>query len=337
MSEINIENVFKQIKKQNGEGVAKVIRKAVLLGIPNIVHILEFAGSNPEEVEELVPVIHETYNKRPESVFNSDKDPFTLLKEAGYDAFVAETLEQKNSIKDYFRPGEEICTFNDDHRHQGYYIIHAIKHNARSIQPSAKPDRQDEYGTSVISIQIPKTGGAIKITNRYNHTIKDKDPDATFNCNPDNIIPGLSESLKKYFDVDFNYTDAILPNNYRSVNDQFLRYNYETNGVCFGDNYYFTGNEITKLNNDYQYMLDYFILDTKTSQIINPSKTEDSAFKVLQQALSGKKIKIMPDPENKNEKMFFADGQHIVTVCDGQITESNLPDVQHIDNMLAKL
>ena len=45
MEEINTEQVFKQIKKQNGEAVAQALFDGVLLDIPNIKHILEFAGS----------------------------------------------------------------------------------------------------------------------------------------------------------------------------------------------------------------------------------------------------------------------------------------------------
>ena len=48
MPEIDTNAVYKQLKKQNGEAAARVIRDAVLLDVPNIVHILEFAGNNPD-------------------------------------------------------------------------------------------------------------------------------------------------------------------------------------------------------------------------------------------------------------------------------------------------
>ena len=51
MSEIDTTQVYKQLKKQNGEAFARVIRDAVLLDIPNIVHVLEFAGNNPDEAQ----------------------------------------------------------------------------------------------------------------------------------------------------------------------------------------------------------------------------------------------------------------------------------------------
>lgn len=40
MPEIDTDKIYKQLKKQNGEGVAKIIRDAVLLDVLNIVHIM---------------------------------------------------------------------------------------------------------------------------------------------------------------------------------------------------------------------------------------------------------------------------------------------------------
>ncbi|MBR4624978.1 MAG: hypothetical protein IKO56_05525, partial [Alphaproteobacteria bacterium] len=234
--EIATKEIFKQIKKQNGEKFAQVIRgdrhhDGGLLDIPNIVHILEFAGYDENNAKLLYPIIKEMYKTTEKNEYHSDKDPLELLSEAGYDAFVVKTEGQKNSIRKYFRPNEELCTFNDPNRHKDYYMIHAIKRGADKIKPSAHPARQDEYGTSVISIQILKTGGLISIKNRYNHTIDN--PDATFNNNPDNIIPGLSESLKRYFNVDFTTTKIPLPNHFQIIGDQFVHFNYEVDNVYY--------------------------------------------------------------------------------------------------------
>ena len=332
MSEINTDTVYKQLKKQNGEAVAKVIREAVLLDIPNIVHILEFAGNNPEDIKQLVPVIREVYKTQTESEYHTDKNPLELLSMAGYDAFVVKNVKQKDSIKQYYRPGEELCTFRDPTRHENYYMIHAIKHSADQIKPSKNPQREDEYGTSVISIQIAKTGGFISIKNRYNHTVDN--PDATFNNNPDNIIPGLSESLKKYFNVDFNTAKTPMPDNYRMVHDQLVRYNFEINNAYLSSDYYFSGSTITKLNKDYEIMLDIFVLDTRNGELTSPGKTTsiDAGYNVLHTLFKGKKIKIENNPENKKEKVIFVDGIKKMVVSDGQITELYLPEIKTVWN-----
>ena len=328
MSEIDTDKIYKQLKKQNGEGVARVMRSAVLLDVPNIVHILEFAGNNPDEVKQLVPVIREIYKTQQESQYHTDKNPLELLNDAGYDAFVVDSLEKQNSIKKYFRKNEELCTFRDPARYKNYYMIHAVKRGAENIKPATNPEREDEYGTSVISIQIAKTGGFISIKNRYNHTVMN--PDATFNNNPDKIIHGLTDSLKKFFHVDFNTSENPLPDNFRMVNDQLVRYNYETNNIYFGSDYYFSGSEITKLNKDYEVMLDYFILDKrsgKVSCVINDRF--DCERGVFNKVFQNKKILVKRD---KEYSQIFADDVHIATVCDGKIIKLNLPGIDVIGN-----
>jgi len=328
MSEIDTDKIYNKLKKQNGEGVARVMRSAVLLDVPNIVHILEFAGNNPDDAQKLVPVIREIYKTQQESQYHTDKNPLELLNDAGYDAFVVKTEKQKNSIKKYFRPGEELCTFNDPHRHENYYMIHAVKRGAENIKPATKPEREDEYGTSVISIQIAKTGGFISIKNRYNHTVND--PDATFNSNPDNIILGLSNSLKKFFHVDFNTSENPLPHNFRMVNDQMVRYNYENDNIYFGSDYHFSGSEITKLNKDYEVMLDYFILDKRSGTVRDVIKNNsDCTCDVLNNVFQNKKILVKRDKEHSQ---IFANDVHIATVCDGKIIELNLPGIDVIGN-----
>ncbi len=333
MPEIDTNSVYKQLKKQNGEAAARVIRDVVLLDVPNIVHILEFAGNNPDEIQQLVPVIREIYKTRGESKYHTDKNPLELLSDAGYDAFVVKTEEQKNSIKKYFRYGEALCTFGDATRHENYYMIHAVKRGADKIKPLDNPERQDEYGTSVISIQIAKTGGFISIKNRYNHTVAN--PDNTFDSNPDKIIPGLVNSLKKYFNVDFNVSHAPMPHNYRMVNDQLVRYNYEAYNVYVGSNFYASGSTITKINIDYEIMLCFWVLNTKTGQIGQISGIDYSSVctgKYLSDAFSGKRIVVQKSSDGKDSRDVFADGVKIVTVDKGQIKKLNLPDVTEIEN-----
>jgi hypothetical protein len=248
MKEIDTGLVFKQIKKQNGEAVAEVLRSEVLLDIPNLAHILEFAGNNPDKIKALVPVIREIYKNK----------------------------------------------------------------------------------------------------NRYNHTVNN--PDATFNNNPDNIIPGLSTSLKKHFDVDFNASQSKMPNNFRLLHDQFVYFNNEFNNTYFGPDYYFSGNKITKLNTDYEVMMDYYILNIKTGTVqdiagLNDStyKTfqdiyglNDSTYKIFQDIFRNKKITVRTSPNNKHERMIYADDTHVLSVEKGEITELNLPTIKNIgDHFLA--
>ena len=351
MAEINTDAIYKKLKKQNGEGVARIIRDAVLLDVPNIVNILEFIGDNPEDAKALIPYIRECYKPKTKSEIFVDKNPLELLSDAGYDAFVVENSEQKDSIKKYFRSGEELCTFGDPDRHKNFYIIHAVKRGADKIKPSDNPERQDEYGTSVISIQIAKEGGFISIKNRYNHTVND--PDATFSNYPDFIIPGLTNSLKQFFNVDFDVTESLLPDGFCSINGQIFKFNYRIwvrmpenrgNGYYgYGNGFYFYGDDVIKLNRDYEIMLENYVLDmrdgTLTDVIIHESygtsefeqksyKNRQNTMKVLEKFFKGKNIKV--NSENKREKIISADGVWVAKVVDGKLIELNLPNVKTV-------
>ena len=310
VAEINTEEMYKIIKKQNGEAFAKVLRANVLLDVPNLKHILEYAGKDPQDAQNLIPVLREIKEVSQKlEIIKTEKSPIELLNEAGYDAFYVETEEQKNSIRKYYRPGEEICTLRDPHRHENFFIIHAIKRGAENIRPSENPQREDEYGTSVISIQVAKTGGFISIKNRYNHTVNN--PDATFNNNPDNIIPGLTEALKHKFGEDFTTHKSKIPDNYVLVNDQLVRFNYERDNVYFSEKYYCSGSTITKINTDYELMMDTLILDTRTGDIKNVLETENreqnDLLRVLTDELAGCKVKTEKDKKT---------GETIVNIID---------------------
>lgn len=128
-----------------------------------------------------------------------------------------------------------LCTFNDVARHENYHIVHAVKKDADKIKREnfhGKEDREDAYGTSVISIQMLKSGGFISIKNRYNHKVVGCDN--TFNSNPNYIIPGLSEALKKYFNVAFTPPSG-LPEEFVLFGAQILKYHTEHNNIYYGD------------------------------------------------------------------------------------------------------
>ena len=83
------------------------------------------------------------------------KRPEELLKEAGYKLYECHSEEEIQSFKKYYAPGEALCTFRGG-RLNKCYVFFAIKENVDEIKREnfPKPQRQDEYGTSVISIQL---------------------------------------------------------------------------------------------------------------------------------------------------------------------------------------
>ena len=149
---------------------------------------------------------------------------------------------RKNKIPEYIpgkpiesNKGEELCTFNGG-RLNSCYVFFAVKKNVNEIKREnfKNPFRQDEYGTSVISIQFSKDDTyTLSIKNRYNHTVNN--PDATFSNDLDNIIPGLTKSFENYYGHQINSSKQVFElDGYVRANDgKFYKYNYEVDNIYY--------------------------------------------------------------------------------------------------------
>ncbi len=322
---------FNKLKKKNGEAVARLVRNAGLLELPNIASMLEFAGDNQDEIKLLLPIIEAKYNIPTNKKTRVDKSPFELLSEAGYDSFEVNTLEQQNSIRKYFRPNEELCTFNDPVRYKYNYMIHAVKYGVDKIKPAASPARQDEYGTSVISIQINKRTGYLSIKNRYNHSVSCAD--ATFQNNPDNIIPGLAMSLSKYFNVHID--GKSMPEHFTMIDGNFMRYQYEIDGHLYGVNWYTERRgDVVKIDKNSELMFDCMVLNLKTGElrILHSFFWNSQEYLILKKLFANGKIQVQINKTNTKQRLLSIDGVHIATLEDCHIVELTLPGVEHIED-----
>ena len=319
-------SVFEQIKKQNGETFAKAVRAYDngIFDIPEIVDIVKYVGRDAEPIMNyLVSLKNVQIDEH--GVY---QDPITLLDKAGYNAYYADTLEKQNAIQKYYAKGEKLCTFRDNNRYKKYHIINAVRKDVDKIKRDDfnNPKREDKYGTSVLSIQILKTGGFISIKNRYNHTVQN--PDNTLNSNPDNIILGLSESLKHHLNVDFSAQKVSLPNHYTLMKNKIIHYNYEINNIYFGNNFYVKDGDIYELDKDKEIMMDYFIFNVKDKTIKTPvNDLSDSFPAVFENEIKGKKSKITKDKDGHH---IFADDVEIAVVQDGNIKSLHLPTTKEI-------
>jgi len=337
-------SVFEQIKKQNGERFAKAIRgyDNGIFDIPGIVDIVKYAGHEAEPIMDYLESLKEIKIEET-GVY---QDPLTLLDAAGYDAYYVTNLEEQNRIQKYYADGEKLCTFHDPHRFENYHIINAVRKDVDQIRREdfrGREKREDEYGTSVLSIQILKEGGFISIKNRYNHTVNN--PDNTFFSNPDLIIPGLANSLRHHFNTDFSSQKSQLPHNYTLVNDQIVHIHCEKDNIYFGSNFYVKDGVIHQLK-DHEIMLDSHIFDMRTKTLSYPgagpsdTKTEeDTEFKkAFLKEIEGHKVILKKDKDGqhlfirKEGEKDPAKDVEILTVKDGAITALNLPTTTEIGN-----
>ena len=311
--------VYEQIKRQNGEAFAKFLYSIGVLGVNNIANIVKYAGRDPYPISAYLMSLK---NVRIEE-HGAYEHPLKLLDEAGYNAFYADTLEKQNdeTFRSYFGPGiESLCTFNDPNRFKLYHIIHAVKKDVDKIKREdfvGKENRQDLYGTSVISIQMLKTGGYISITNRYNDLVPEAN--STFDRDPDQILKGLAASLRHYY-VDFSSQPSSIPENYVTFGPQIIHYRCELNDVYFGPDYYAKDGEVYPLDKNVEIMLDSCILNVKDKTLRDPSVSDkvysigddipedaSSIVKVLANELNGKAIQIKrnsDDPEQRDENQL---------------------------------
>lgn len=215
------------------------------------------------------------------------KTPKELLDDAGYDLFECKTVEEVNSFKKYFILGEQLCTFLDPaSRLENKYVFFAVKKNILDIKREdfLIPDRQDEYGTSVISIQFTRDkNNHLSIKNRYNEVVNN--PDSTFDNNLDNIIPGLTMSFYKAYGIREIYDEnsEFQMEHYISIGGEYYKYNYKLNDIYYCTNNIIALNgKVIKYDPEKYIIMDYFIIDLVNKKIdVFDNKLRDSFSEVI--------------------------------------------------------
>ncbi len=243
-----------------------------------------------------------------------NRTPEELLSKAGYNFYECKTEEDIQSFKKYYFKGEELCTFKGG-RLEKCHVFFAVKKNVDEIKREnfSKPKRQDEYGTSVISIQFTKGSCALSIKNRYNHTVNN--PDATFSNNLDNIIEGLAKSFEnQYGFVQENNSDFELKN-YVNVKGKYYKYNYEIDNVYYClDNIIIDNFDVKKYDDERYIVFDYFVLDLKEKKIL--TEVEDDSF--IDGIVDIDKINIVKLENGKAIHLIPINGEEIIIELDKQ-------------------
>lgn len=196
-----------------------------------------------------------------------------LLKRAGYTLYPeCKTEKDIQPFKKWWTKDEELCTFVGN-RLLTCRVWFAVKDNAENLKREdfPIPSRQDEYGTSVISIQFSRSDSqSLSIKNRYNHTVNN--PDNTFNSNLDNIIYGLTDAFERDYGVKdkigIKKTDFELTN-YVCAKGKNYHYNYEVFGRYYCDNNIILDNFNEIKLPSHQMLIDTYIIDFKEKTINN--------------------------------------------------------------------
>ena len=236
---------LKIIKKKYGENFSKLCRElfpSILENEGELVSIITFLFKEShflyddlityDRVKSFQRLVMNKYNKILDSVIDTEKTPYELFKEQGYTLKECHTNEEILAYKKYYEKGEELCTFNGN-RLKTNRVFFAVKDNAFEIERKSEPQREDEYGTSVLSLQFTIDTNYLSIKNRYNHTVNN--PDATYQNNLENIAEGLTYSFEKYLGIKQSNAqgDFEIPNYVRAADGKYYRYNFEVNNKYY--------------------------------------------------------------------------------------------------------
>ncbi len=254
------------------------------------------------------------YNKNEGNTKKStEKTPYELLDEVGYDLFECKSEQEIQSFKKYYAPHEELCTFYGG-RLNSCVVFFAVKKDVDNIKREnfKCPEREDEYGTSVMGIQFTKDlYSTVSIKNRYNHRVEN--PDATYGNNLEKVAPGLTESFKKMLlerGLNFNSSNASLDGfeipNYVLANDgKYYKYNLELNAkyYCPGNVIIEGGKPIKLRDPEKRMLIDYFVIDRENKTLQVTDKYCDDCF--VDDFKDIEKIDVINDKEEKNGKKII--------------------------------
>ena len=246
------------------------------------------------------------------------KSPKELLDEAGYNLYECKSEEDIQSFKRYYASGEELCTFNGG-RLDRCYVFFAVKKNVNAIKRKdfPNPQRQDEYGTSVISIQFDRDDThTLSIKNRYNHKVNN--PDNTFGSNLDNIIEGLNESFGQYYGLVQKHQNSNfeLDNYVRARDGKYYKYNQEINNIYYCPNNIIIDNfEVKRYDKEKYIIFDYFILDLvkKEARLYDDYYIVDSFPSTISNI---QRIEVKRIEEKKEIKITLQDNSEVIIILD---------------------
>lgn len=289
-----------------------------------------------------------------EVIENSKKTPKELFEEEGYDFYECKTEEDIQKFKKYYARGEELCTFRD-RRLDKCYVFFVVKKNVDEIKREKfkKPIREDDYGTSVMSIQFTKDEAhTLSIKNRYNHALLEGNPDATYRNNLENIAPGLTKSFENTYGLkQFNpNTNFEIKNYVRGKDGKFYKYNYEINNIYYcADNIIIDNFEVKKLPKERYIVMDYFILDMKDKKITLYDESINDSF--VSSIKNIKKIDVLKCGLNKtiviigeegnmiikldpNDRIIEVDNETLKSVSDNYFSKSKYIDKLYLNNVV---
>ncbi len=286
-------NELKKIKRKYGEDMAKFCRAflAPILEHEGLLYEILMDNFYPSRelykdikdnnlCGEFISYIHGLADIEQERII-TDKTVEDLTKDAGYSVFNPKTIEELQSMKKYYAEEEELCTFKDSKRIENSIIFFFIKDDIDSIKREdfPKATREDEYSSSLVCVQYDIDTKELKlIVTRRNHGSKKdienggeiKNPNAAFDCNLDNFIPGLTCAMEKDYGLRPKKPSDFfeIPGYIVAHDGKFYKYNYSMDSLYFcSDNVIIDHGEVRKMPSEKFIVMDYYLFDLRSGNV----------------------------------------------------------------------
>jgi hypothetical protein len=268
----------------------------------------------------------------------TSQNPKELMDKAGYILYdECKTEDEIQSFREYYAPNEELCTFWGG-RLNDCRVWFAVKKDVDNIKREdfIDPERQDDYGTSVISIQFTKSNpSTLSIKNRYNHRVKN--PDATFSNDLDNIIEGLTDAFVQEYGVNLANTqsnDFQLDNFVMAEDGKFYRYNCKSGAMYYCENNLtISCGHINNYDKNRYLLIDNYLIDQsqKTIEKVECDVLSTDGFTKSIGNIENIKIKV----EGNNKKIIFKvkEGEDVVVTVNknGRIVGYSNKNVKEVN------
>jgi len=225
----------------------------------------------------------------------SEGDLEEILQEVGYNHKIIKDVKELMEFKKYYSssPDEVICTYNNPQGRLGnYHMLVLSKKDLDKIKRSKNPQREDEYSTSLLNIQIHKKHNNVSIKSRYNHTVNN--PDAVHSNNLEKIAPGLTTAVERKLGIQINRkNDEALPDNLKLAGNNVISYWIERNNVYVGEDVYVDNDEVHWIDPNQELIVEQFLINFKDKTVKDLLGTDNSLLQEdLEKALKENKLAI---------------------------------------------
>jgi len=290
-------------KKAFGEKVTQLIRKNYPQSLDDL-GFLDYISRKCKtktnvrnvlsNIENLLYVKNSYLNdKKNEEEIKDKKNLEDVLERAGYEYEIITNVNELMKFKEFYAPGEALCTFdNPQGRLNDYRMIVLFKKGMDKIKRSENPQREDEYSTSLLNIQIHNKFGNVSIKSRYNHTVDN--PDAVYSNNLDKISEGLTNAIERKLGIKIDRKGTIeIPNNLKWAEDFIINSWIERNNVYVGEDVYVDNDRVYWIDPDKELIVDQFLINFKEKTVRDLLETDKSFLQEdLENALKENKLEI---------------------------------------------